>query len=333
MKITYLLIFLLIKLNLSDLNSEKKNFKNLDKKAKAIACSYLSKIFIESIKDFDKLYKDTFKDISVGQNEAETKEKISHFMLVNCYSKITKEQANNIILGISKGNKDIIKNKEYYDLFQMDKEKDMSKIKDTMVEISEILKEIKEEEELFRKKKDSPDFEKAFKEFEEKMKKNQNDFKRKTQKQNEQTYKKKKKKSGKKPYEGTKWEIVKPIRNYELNIKDIIYNPPQFFEEIGMNTISGLCIMTLIVINLYKNIDSYNKDKEENNINEKENNINNINNINKEEEEEEENEEEEKEEKRENEIKEVNDNNIIENKEIKSIEEIKEDIKEVSKNS
>ena len=100
MKITYLLIFLLIKLNLSDLNSEKKNFKNLDKKAKAIACSYLSKIFIDSIKDFDKLYKDTFKDISVGQNEAETKEKISHFMLVNCYSKITKEQANNIILGI-----------------------------------------------------------------------------------------------------------------------------------------------------------------------------------------------------------------------------------------
>ena len=333
MKITYLLIFLLIKLNLSDLNSEKKNFKNLDKKAKAIACSYLSKIFIESIKDFDKLYKDTFKDISVGQNEAETKEKISHFMLVNCYSKITKEQANNIILGISKGNKDIIKNKEYYDLFQMDKEKDMSKIKDTMVEISEILKEIKEEEELFRKKKDSPDFEKALKEFEEKMKKNQNDFKRKTQKQNEQTYKKKKKKSGKKPYEGTKWEIVKPIRNYELNIKDIIINPPQFFEEIGMNTISGLCIMTLIVINLYKNIDSYNKDKKENNINEKENNINNIN-INKEEEEEEENdEEEEKEEKIENEIKEVNDNNIIEKKEIKSIEEIKEDIKEVSKNS
>ena len=334
MKITYLLIFLLIKLNLSDLNSEKKNFKNLDKKAKAIACSYLSKIFIDSIKDFDKLYKDTFKDISVGQNEAETKEKISHFMLVNCYSKITKEQANNIILGISKGNKDIIKNKEYYDLFQMDKEKDMSKIKDTMVEISEILKEIKEEEELFRKKKDSPDFEKAFKEFEEKMKKNTNDFKKKTQKQNERNYKKKKKKSGKKPYEGTKWEIVKPIRNNELNLKDLIINPPQFFEEIGMNTISGLCIMTLIVINLYKNIDSYNKDKEENNIKENENNINNINNINKEEEEEEENdEEEEKEEKRENEIKEVEDNNIIENKDIKSIEEIKEDIKEVSKNS
>ena len=329
MKITYLLIFLLIKLNVSDLNSEKKNFKNLDKKAKAIACSYLSKIFIDSIKDFDKLYKDTFKDISVGQNEAETKEKISHFMLVNCYSKITKEQANNIILGISKGNKDIIKNKEYYDLFQMDKEKDMSKIKDTMVEISEILKEIKEEEELFRKKKDSPDFEKAFKEFEEKMKKNTNDFKKKTQKQNEQTYKKKKKKSGKKPYEGTKWEIVKPIRNNELNMKDLIINPPQFFEEIGMNTISGLCIMTLIIINLYKNIDSYNKDKEENSIKENENNISNINNINKEEEEEEENDEEkDKEEKRENEIKEVEDN-----KDIKSIEEIKEDIKEVSKNS
>ena len=335
MKNIYLIIILiLIKLYSSELNSGKKNFKNFEKKAKVLACSYLSKIFIDSVKDFDKLYKDAFNDKSSSESENETKEKVSHFMIVNCYSKITKETANNIILEISKGNKDIIKKKEYFNLFEMGKDRDMNKMKETMKEIGEVLKEIKEEEELFRKKKDSPDFEKAFKEFEEKMKKNQNDFKRKTQKQNEQTYKKKKKKSGKKPYEGTKWEIVKPIRNNELNIKDLIINPPQFFEEIGMNTISGLCIMTLIVINLYKNIDSYNKDKEENNINEKENNINNINNINKEEEEEEENdEEEEKEEKRENEIKEVNDNNIIENKEIKSIEEIKEDIKEVSKNS
>ena len=335
MKNIYLIIILiLIKLYSSELNSGKKNFKNFEKKAKVLACSYLSKIFIDSVKDFDKLYKDAFNDKSSSESENETKEKVSHFMIVNCYSKITKETANNIILEISKGNKDIIKKTEYFNLFEMGKDRDMNKMKETMKEIGEVLKEIKEEEELFRKKKDSPDFEKAFKEFEEKMKKNQNDFKRKTQKQNEQTYKKKKKKSGKKPYEGTKWEIVKPIRNNELNLKDLIINPPQFFEEIGMNTISGLCIMTLIIINLYKNIDSYNKDKEENNIKENENNINNINNINKEEEEEEENdEEEEKEEKRENEIKEVEDNNIIENKDIKSIEEIKEDIKEVSKNS
>ena len=335
MKNIYLIIILiLIKLYSSELNSGKKNFKNFEKKAKVLACSYLSKIFIDSVKDFDKLYKDAFNDKSSSESENETKEKVSHFMIVNCYSKITKETANNIILEISKGNKDIIKKKEYFNLFEMGKDRDMNKMKETMKEIGEVLKEIKEEEELFRKKKDSPDFEKAFKEFEEKMKKNTNDFKKKTQKQNEQTYKKKKKKSGKKPYEGTKWEIVKPIRNNELNLKDLIINPPQFFEEIGMNTISGLCIMTLIIINLYKNIDSYNKDKEENNIKENENNINNINNINKEEEEEEENdEEEEKEEKRENEIKEVEDNNIIENKDIKSIEEIKEDIKEVSKNS
>ena len=51
-----------------------------------------------------------------------------------------------------------------------------------------------------------------------------NDFKKKTQKENEQNYKKKKKKSVKKPYEGTKWEIVRPIEKNELNIKDIINN-------------------------------------------------------------------------------------------------------------
>ena len=47
-------------------------------------------------------------------------------------------------------------------------------MKETMKEMEEILKEIKKEEEQFLKKgKDSPNFEKAYKEFEEKMKKNQ----------------------------------------------------------------------------------------------------------------------------------------------------------------
>ena len=46
----------------------------------------------------------------------------------------------------------------------MGKDRDMNKMKETMKEIGEVLKEIKEEE-LFRKKKESPDFEKAFKEF------------------------------------------------------------------------------------------------------------------------------------------------------------------------
>ena len=322
MKNIYLIIILiLIKLYSSELNSGKKNFKNFEKKAKVLACSYLSKIFIDSVKDFDKLYKDAFNDKSSSESENETKEKVSHFMIVNCYSKITKETANNIILEISKGNKDIIKKKEYFNLFEMGKDRDMNKMKETMKEIGEVLKEIKEEEELFRKKKDSPDFEKAFKEFEEKMKKNTNDFK-------------KKKKSVKKPYEGTKWEIVRTIEKNELNIKDIINNPSEFFEEIGMNTFSGMCIMALIVINLYQNIYN-NKKKEESNINENENNIKNINNINKEEEEEEEEKEilkefekeEEKEVKIEKEIK--NANNIIKNKDIKMEDAIKEDIKEL----
>ena len=335
MKNIYLIIILiLIKLYSSELNSGKKNFKNFEKKAKVLACSYLSKIFIDSVKDFDKLYKDAFNDKSSSESENETKEKVSHFMIVNCYSKITKETANNIILEISKGNKDIIKKKEYFNLFEMGKDRDMNKMKETMKEIGEVLKEIKEEEELFRKKKDSPDFEKAFKEFEEKMKKNTNDFKKKTQKENEQNYKKKKKKSVKKPYEGTKWEIVRTIEKNELNIKDIINNPSEFFEEIGMNTFSGMCIMALIVINLYQNIYN-NKKKEESNINENENNIKNINNINKEEEEEEEEKEilkefekeEEKEVKIEKEIKNAND--IIKNKDIKMEDVIKEDKKEL----
>ena len=340
MKLNFLIIFLLIKIYLSDINSSQKNVKNIEKKAKVLACSYLSKIFIDSVKDYDKVFKDLFKDKSLGQNEEETKERISHFMIVNCYKKITKETANKIILDISKGNKDIIKNKEYYNLFEMGKDKDMSKIKETMKEIGEILKEIKEEEEIFKKRKDSPDFEKAYKEFEEKMKKNKENFKKKTTKDDEQK-KKKKKKSGKKPYEGTKWEIVKPTGENLLNIKDIINNPPLFFEETGINTFCGMCIMALITINIYQNIFYDKKEKESNIKEDKENeeDIKNINKIEKEEEEEEDEKEEEIIEKNieedEKEIKEYNiDNEIIKsNDEIKEneVEELKEQFNNIFK--
>ena len=323
MKLNFLLIFLLIKIYLSDVNYNQKNIKNIEKKAKVLACSYLSKIFVDSIKDYDKIFKDFFKDKSLGQNEAETKERISHFMIVNCYIKITKEMANKVILDISKGNKeDILKNKEYYNLLEMGKDRDMNKVKETMKEIGELLKEIKEEEELFKKKKDSPDFEKAYKEFEENMKKNKDNLKKKTTNEKEQSQKKKKKKSGKKPYEGTKWEIVKPSGEDLLNIKDIIINPSQFFEETGINTFTGMIIMALIFINIYQYIFSFKKEKENNIKENKENedDINRINNINKEEEE-----EEEKEENEEENIKEIKDNNnIIEKEIVKNKDEIKE---------
>ena len=311
----FLIIFLLIKINISDTNSGQKNFKNLDKKAKVLACTYLSKIFLDSFKNDEKIFKDLLKDNSLGKTDAEKKERISHFMAVNCYLKITKELANNVILEVSKGNKDIIKKKEYYELFEMSKNKDMNKIKETMKEIGDILKEIKEEEELFRKKGGSPDFEKAYKEYEEKMKKN-NNYKKKNE--DESSNKKKKKKSGKKPYEGTKWEVVKPSGDNFFAIRDIIFNPQKFFEETGINTYCGMCIMALIFINIYQSF-IYIKKEEKSNINEKkenEININNINNINKIENdngEEEEKEEEEKEEIIENKIKEKDDNNIIEN--------------------
>ena len=339
MKLNFLIIFLLTKIYLSDINSSQKSVKNIEKKAKVLACSYLSKIFIDSVQDYDKVFKDLFKDKSLGQNEEETKERISHFMIVNCYKKITKETANKIILDISKGNKDIIKNKEYYNLFEMGKDKDMSKIKETMKEIGEILKEIKEEEEIFKKRKDSPDFEKAYKEFEEKMKKNKDNFKKKTTNEKEQNNKKKKKKSGKKPYEGTKWEVVKPTGENLLNIKDIINNPTLFFEETGINTFCGMCIMALITINIYQNIFNSKKEKESNikedNVNEED--IKNINKIEKEEEEEEDEKEEEVIEKNDEEdIKEIKEDNI-ENEIIKSNNEIKENevekLKEQPKNT
>ena len=284
----FLIIFLLINITISDINSAKENIKNIEKKTKVLGCSYLSNIFLSSMKDNDKLIKDILKDKNTNINESETKEKIYQLLLINCYLKISKDLANNIILEISKGNKDILKEKKYLDLFDLNKEKKgINEMKLASKEIKELLKEIKEEENLFKNKKDDPNFMKNFKEFEEKMKKNTQ--KNKSNQNQSNNNKKKKKKSGKKPYEGTKWEIVKPYHEDIFSFKNIIINPSKFFEQTGINTFCGMSIMTLIFINcihsLYnnKNIEENKKEKE------KEEDIN----INKIENEEDENEDEE----------------------------------------
>ena len=240
--ISVIIIFIITKICLSDLNSNEKNFKNLEKKSKILACSYLSKLFLDSVKDNDKLLKDIMKDKS-DLNKSETKEKISHFLLINCYLKITKELANNLILEITKGKKDILNNKKYFELFEIDKNRDINKMKETMKEVDDILKEIKKEEEnILKKGKNSPDFEKVYKEFEEKMKKNKDDYRKKVNEREQNNKNNKKKKSGKKPYEGTKWEIVKPLDENLFSFKDIFINPIKFFNETGINTLCGMII-------------------------------------------------------------------------------------------
>ena len=108
------------------------------------------------------------------------------------------------------------------------------------------------------------------------MKKNNNNLKNKIN-ENEQKKKNKKKKSLKKPYEGTKWETVKSSDENLLNLSDIIINPFKFFEETGMNTLSGMCISALILINIFQNISSSKKIEENKEENKKEEVINEIN--------------------------------------------------------
>ena len=65
------------------------------------------------------------------------------------------------------------------------------------------------------------------------------------------TSNKKKKGSGKKPYEGTKWEIVNSSEESLVSLKDIILNPTKFFDVTGLNTICGMIIMALITIYMF----------------------------------------------------------------------------------
>ena len=289
MKYFSLLILSIIKFSLLDKENNskvgQKEFQKLEKKTKALACSFLSNSFISLSKDYDKKFQELLKENKFIQNESEAKEKIAQFMLVNCYLKITSDMANKIILEVPKKNLDITKNKQYLNLFEMDKNTDFKKMAETMKEINEIMKQIKAEEEIFAKKrKDDPNFEKNFKDFEEKMKKNYEQKKTEQNKNNNAKYKKKKKGNGKKPYEGTKWEIVESSEEKLLNFSDIIFNPIKFFDVTGLNTVCGMIILTLIIINIVNNIKN-DKIKNEEKINEKDiEEMNKENNDNEEEE-------------------------------------------------
>ena len=279
-----LILLIILKLSISDINAGQKEFQKLERKAKTLACQFLTSNFLSSVKESGKKLKDILKQNNIIHNESEAKDKISQFMLVNCYIKITPDIANKVILDISKGSIDFKKNKQYLNLFEMNEKTDFNKLAQTMKEIKEILKEIKAEEEIFKKRKmDDPNFEKNLKDFEEKMKKTYEQKKNEKNKSNNKakyTQNKKKKGNGKKPYEGTKWEIVHSSKENLVNFGDIIFNPKKFFDVTGLNTICGMIIMTLIILNLVQVVQNIKSMKDEKNNGENNINIEEINNIN-----------------------------------------------------
>ena len=317
-----IMIMIMIKITISDPNKPgQKEFQKLEKKAKALACSFLSNSFISSAKDYDKKLKEILKENKIIQNESEAKDKISQFILANCYLKITSDLANKIILDISKKSIDFKNNKQYLQLFEMDKNTDFTKLLSTMKELNELTKEMKAEEEIFAKKrKEDPNFEKNLKDFEERMKKNYEQKKNENNKNDNTRYTKKKKKgNGKKPYEGTKWEFVQSSEENFFHFKDIIFNPKKFFEDTGLNTVCGMIIMSLIFIIIFQSVYNYKNKKD----NKKEDQINDddINEINKENNDNEEEEEEEKEKEEENNINNENNNINNENNNINNMAE------------
>jgi len=279
-----LILLIILKLSISDINAGQKEFQKLERKAKTLACQFLTSNFLSSVKESGKKLKDILKQNNIIHNESEAKDKISQFMLVNCYIKITPDIANKVILDISKGSIDFKKNKQYLNLFEMNEKTDFNKLAQTMKEINEILKEIKAEEEIFKKRKmDDPNFEKNLKDFEEKMKKTYEQKKNEKNKSNNKakyTQNKKKKGNGKKPYEGTKWEIVHSSKENLVSFSDIIFNPKKFFDVTGLNTICGMIIMTLIILNLVQLVQNIKSMKDEKNNGENNIDIEEINNIN-----------------------------------------------------
>ena len=303
-------------------NNKKKSEKNtknpgfpdrasLEKQIKVLACTYLSTSVLSLYKN-DNSFKDMLKNYDFLSSEnVNAKDKISHFITVNCYTKISPETANKILLEIpKKGKLDFEHDKQYSELLKVNdlkKKENAEKFMKVLKEVNEILKEIKNEESIFNKnKKDDPNFEKNMKDFEEKMKKNyekkRQENKKNTNKKTKQTAKKKRG-NGKKPYNNTKWEIINVNDEKLLSLKDFFFNPVKFVNVTGINSIFGMLIMSLLTINLFQVVKNAKIDEKE------EINVDELNKKENEEEEEEGGEEE----------GDDNENNVVENNVVENI--------------
>jgi len=144
-----LLFFIKIDLSLlenEDTVKESKQYSK-EKKAKALACSYLLSTPIPTEKNSKRQIRDLLKKNGIIEKKAETKEKIYLFLTALCYRKIKDTIANDLLVEISsKKIEAIAKRKELVELFNISPTLNYKKIKKTMDTIMDILEQIEEED-------------------------------------------------------------------------------------------------------------------------------------------------------------------------------------------
>ena len=213
----------LIILTKEDTVKELKQYSK-EKKAKALACSYLLSTPIPTEKNSKRQIRELLKKNGIIERKAETKEKIYLFLTAVCYRKIKDTTANDILVDISSKKTETLGKKELVELFNISPNLNYKKIQKTMDTVMDILDQIEEEESKTAKNKDEDNYENM---DDDEKKKKRNTF----------------------------------------NIKDMINNIKEYFEdfELESKTIYGIIISLLIIIVV--SVFLYNKNKSNDNNN------------------------------------------------------------------
>ena len=255
-------IYYILCLPTSDGIMKAKELEDLEKKAKALACNFLTSSSLLAFAHKEKQIKDLLKKNKILKKDSETEAKIQNFMTSICFSKIDAQTANEILIKITEGHNEIPEKDKYKHYFDFDMKADFKKYKKIMNEVSKVMKDIEAEEKaLHEQRKDDPDLEKNMKDIERKLIKNKkyeekleekddDDDEEKKESKNEKR-KNRRKKREKKKKEEIKKEKEKEKKEKEEHEEPRRKRPFRFKNLIGaidLKTIWPFVISILIIL-------------------------------------------------------------------------------------
>ena len=226
------------------------NLQDIHKKTKILSCMSLSRIYLKQNENFINNIIKNLETSNIELAKLDTKKKKELFLnvlLVNCYEKITDNQAQKLMIEMNtQKDKFNIMKSDFKDLMNINpyNKFDLKHIDSVLKEINTLMENMKKDEKRFQEMMKDKNFTKNLNDtFKNKdFMKNYNKLKEGFPKKKE--YKKKQRETNKKPvYSGMKWEEVKIDENVG-NVK--------LFENIGLNTIVGMLISSLLVMYLVK---------------------------------------------------------------------------------
>jgi len=226
------------------------NLQDIHKKTKILSCMSLSRIYLKQNENFINNIIKNLETSNIELTKLDSKKKKELFLnvlLVNCYEKITDNQAQKLMIEINtQKDKFNIMKSDFKDLMNINpyNKFDLKHIDSVLKEINTLMENMKKDEKRFQEMLKDKNFSKNFNDsFKNKdFMKNFNKMKDGIPKRKE--YKKKERETNKKPvYSSMKWQEVKIDENFQ-NVK--------LFENMGLNTIVGMLISSLILINIVK---------------------------------------------------------------------------------